>query len=152
MFDTFTKVEIAGEEHPIKCNIEVLAALQEHFGTLNAFEMSILGLKEITDENGKPKKDEKGNILFQTGEPSFRTIMFALPVMLKAGYDDAIEQGDVEERPDLRKAIKEADFDHIETASAIHDEFKRCYARKNRRAPQKRGKKEMETRSTSGES
>ena len=141
MFDTFTKVEIAGDEHPIKCNIEVLAALQEKFGTLNAFERSILGLKELKDETGAPQKDEDGNILFEVGEPSYQSIMTALPIMLKAGYDDAVEQGDVEERPDLRKAIRDADFDHIATATAIHDEFVRCYKRKNLKAPMNRGRK-----------
>ena len=141
MYDTFTTVEISGENHPIKCNIEVLALLQERFETLNAFERQILGLKELTNEDGTPRTDEDGNKLFAVGEPSFRAIMTALPIMLKAGYDDAIEQGEVTERPDLRHAIKEADFDHMAIATALHDEFKRCYERKNRKAPKERGRR-----------
>lgn len=141
MYDTFTKIEIGGEYHPIKCNIEVMAALQDRFGSLNAFEKAIIGLRDVYDDDGKLKKDEDGNQLFMTGEPSIKAVIEALPIMLKAGYDDAIEQGEASERPDLRKAIKEADFDYIKTANSIHDEFKRCYERKNRKTPPKRGGK-----------
>ena len=141
MYDTFTKVEIGGERHPIKCNIEVMAALQDKFGSLNAFEKAIIGLRDVYDDDGKPKRDEEGKQLFIVGEPSIKAVMEALPLMLRAGYDDALEQGEASERPDLRKAIKDADFDYIKAANAIHDEFKRCYERKNRTAPPKRGGK-----------
>lgn len=139
MFDTFTKIEIAGGERPIKCNIEVLAALQDRFGTLNNFEKAILGVEEILEKDGKPKKDDEGNILYSVGEPSLRAIIISLPLFLKAGYDDAIEQGEAKEQPDLKKSIKDMDFDYIKAAKLIHDEFQRCYERKNLKAPQ-RGK------------
>ncbi|MCR4657327.1 MAG: hypothetical protein K5770_14055 [Lachnospiraceae bacterium] len=141
MYDTFTKIEIGGGNHPIKCNIEVMAALQDKFGSLNAFEKAIIGLQDVYDDDGKPKRDEEGKQLFIAGEPSIKAILEALPIMLKAGYDDAIEQGEASERPDLRRAIKEADFNYIKVANAIHDEFKRCYERKNRTTPPKRGGK-----------
>ena len=45
MFEHTEKVVLAGKEYPIRCDINVLAEIQEQFDTISNFEMLLTGAK-----------------------------------------------------------------------------------------------------------
>lgn len=146
MYEKLNVVEIGGRKLPIKCNISVMAALQDEFGTLREFEMKILGMIPILDEDGNQKmiKNDSGyeTPAFRSGEPNIRTLMFALPKFIREGIECAEEMGEDEliAEFDYKDAIKEADFSILDVALALHGEYRRCYDRKKLVTPQKKNR------------
>ena len=130
MFEKFNTIEIDGKSFPIKCDINVLAAVQEEFGNMNNFEMKLLGLTPVMEE-GKIKLMDNGKPAFVKGEPSVKAVKFALPLMLKEGKDAAKEQGEEGEEISIKAAVKNVEFDIYSAAVIMHEEFSRCFHRKN---------------------
>ena len=139
MIEKLNKVELGGKKFPIKCNINVLIAIQEEFETLNDFEQKILGMKPIKNPDGSFKMitrpDGTEAIDYKMTMPSLKAVAYALPYMIHEGMDQADEQGDKYPEDDYNALIKEADFNIIDTALIMYEEFKRCLTRKKSTTP-----------------
>ncbi len=68
-------IKINGEEVPIRCNLEIMAQLEEEFGTIMNFSEKLMHLNSSA---GK----ESENIL-----PDMRAITFALPKFVHEGIE-----------------------------------------------------------------
>ena len=68
-------IKINGEEVPIRCNLEIMAQLEEEFGTIMIFSEKLMHLNSSA---GK----ENENIL-----PDMRAITFALPKFVHEGIE-----------------------------------------------------------------
>ena len=134
MIEKLNKVKIGDKQFPIKCNIEVLAAIQDEFDNISDYEQKIIGLRPKKNADGSVKMIQTSDgtevVDYETSYPSVKAIAFSLPLMVLAGIEQAIEQGDTIPTTDWRKGIKDVDFEIIETALALYNEFERCFRRK----------------------
>ncbi len=124
MYEHTETVVLAGKEYPIRCNINVLAEIQEQFGTISNFTMLIAGVRVDKDENGNAMMDDDHKIIFERCDPSIRAIAAILPCMLTEASKDA----ELEEAID---AVNNARFELYRTALQMHKELDKCFERKN---------------------
>lgn len=73
MFEHTEKVVLAGKEYPIRCDINVLAEIQDQFDTIPNFEMLLTGVKIRKDKDGNALLDHDNKILFDRCDPSGRS-------------------------------------------------------------------------------
>lgn len=132
MYEKLAKVKIGGNELPIRCDINILGTIQEEFGSMVAFEQKIIGMYPVLDKNGKQITKEDGTIEYTMGEPSIHAIAYALPLFILEGIAQAELQGEDYSDIDWRPALKDADFNYIEIALALYNEFQRCFHRKKK--------------------
>lgn len=125
------QIEICGKKYPIKIDLNVLEQIQEHYGSIQEFEMDIMGIRFKKDEEGKPLFNDVGNPSLYLGEPSIKAIKFVLPLMINEGL--SIE---AEEHKTGWKAIQEeeifrnCDVHYQVLAKVIREEFNRCFSSK----------------------
>ncbi len=124
MYEHSETVVLAGKKYPIRCNINVLAEIQEQFGTISNFTMLIAGVKVSKDENGNAIMDDDNKIVFERCDPSIRAIAAILPCMLA----EASKDSELEEAID---AVNNARFELYGTAVQMHKELDKCFERKN---------------------
>lgn len=120
---TKNTVKIGNKTYPIKCNIEVLMEIQDEYDSISLFEMDILGFKLAHNVDGSVKRDDDGKPVLRKTEPKLNAIYKILPIMLKAGAKSDAEI------PEISK--DKINFDYIAVATAMHNEFERCFERKN---------------------
>ncbi len=127
MFEHTETVMLAGKEYPIRCDINVLIEIQEQFDTVSNFEMLMVGVKTVKDEDGNVITDEDGKILFQRCDPSLKAIAAILPCMLS----EACGSSQKEELNEALDAVQNAKFDLYDTAMQMNKELSKCFERKN---------------------
>ena len=121
-------VVLAGKEYPVRCNINVLIEVQEQFASLSEFEALIAGIRICKDTDGEILYDEDGKIKFERTEPSLKAIKKILPYMLKEGAAAADMQTDIKAAV---TALENVSFNMYEVAVAMHNEYTKCFERKN---------------------
>lgn len=131
MYEKISFVEIGGNKLPIRCDINILAVIQEEFETLVEFEQKVIGMKPVMVD-GKPKVKEDGTIDYRISEPNIHAIAYALPLFITEGIAQAQEQGEDYSDIEWREALKDADFNYLEVALALYTEFERCFKRKKK--------------------
>ena len=145
MYEKLNTVRIGGKKLPIRCDFDVLMALQENFGTLKVFEQKLLGMVPVLDKNGDPifetASDGTEIMKFNTTEPNLKAIALALPMMINEGRRQAEAQGEDIEDFDYKQAIKEADFSILDVAIDLHAEYRRCFDRKKAKVSTRTAKK-----------
>lgn len=126
MIEKLTYIQLGSEEYPIKCDLAVLEAIQNEYGSIHKFELKLVGRE--------PKEEKK----LVKVEPSIRAIRFVLPLMINEGID--IENMQTGKK---RKHITESDLKVLCTdinvfdmANELHDEFIKCFETKNQKSTQ----------------
>ena len=97
--------------------------IQDEYDSISLFEMDILGFKLAHNVDGSIKRDDDGKPILRKTEPKLSAIYKILPIMLKAGAKSDAEI------PEISK--DKINFDYIAVATAMHNEFERCFERKN---------------------
>ena len=120
---TKNTVKIGNKTYPIKCNIEVLMEIQDEYDSISLFEMDILGFKLAHNVDGSIKRDDEGKPILKKTEPKLSAIYKISPIMLKAGAKSDAEIPEISQ--------DKINFDYIAVATAMHNEFERCFERKN---------------------
>lgn len=120
MYEKISKIKIGSYNIPIRCDINVLGSIQDEFGTLLNFEQKLIGLKMKPDGT------------YTNTEPSIKAIAYALPLFVLEGIEQATAQGEDYSDIDWRTPLKDCDFQYIETALAMYEEFQRCFHRKKK--------------------
>lgn len=110
-------ITLAGKKVPLWCDIFVLNEIQEEYGSIGTFERKLLGVEET--EWGK----------FNKKEPDMKTIMFALPVMIREGVRKLETMGEKTDI-DVNEVLLDADMPFTILAGYIHDAYKRCFISK----------------------
>lgn len=120
-----TKIKIAGEEYPVKLDINVLEEIQENYGSIYQFEREILGIKNV-------EYDEQGTVVkMENSEPSIKAIKMVLPLMINEGMKITADLENKEFNPVSAEMIyRECDVSYELLAKMIHAEFKKCFATK----------------------
>lgn len=136
MFDKLNYIELSGEKYPIKCDIIVLEEIQDEYESLQEFENGIRGFVPNRDEDGEIIINEEGLMTGTSGTPNIKMLNKALVWMVKEGIEIAKEAGgdcaEITEKTLLRKV----DLPPRELGQLLHEEFLRCFARKNQNTTQ----------------
>lgn len=136
-------VIIGTHRYPIKIDLNVLEQIQDNYGSINAFEMELLGLGFTKDSEGHQVLDDSGKPVMYKKEPSIKAIRAALYPMINEGLEIEAEETGKEFHPVTKKFIeRESALDYQYLADVIHGEFKRCFNVKKTR-PEKVTEKMM---------
>ncbi len=136
MFEGLSYIELSGEKYPIKCDLLVLEAIQEKFGSIDAFENGIMIWEPKLDENGEPVIED-GKEVMQGRIPDMKPLNEGLYLMVKEGEAIRAEEvGEPQREITKEKIIRKVDMSPRELAGLIHDEFYRCFYIKNGKTTQ----------------
>lgn len=136
MYEHTENVRLAGKTYKIRCDINVLAEIQEQLGSLQEFELNIAGLRIAENPDGTIMRDENNKIVFKRVDPSLKTIRDFLPMMLKEGNPDT----DIQDAID---AVMAAKFDLYEVSVQMHKEYSKCFERKNPSSSKRKQRKQI---------
>lgn len=136
MFEEMNTIEVSGVKYPIKCDMAVLEQLQEIFGSIEKTEEGLLDWEPKLDENGEKivKKveengEEKEMIETRFKWPRIKNINTAFYYMANEGAEIAGEKPPFKS---VKEAARAIDKTPIEMARILHQEFIKCFERKNR--------------------
>lgn len=129
--DKLKRIMISGKTYPMKCDLNVLEALQEEFGSVNEFERQLLGIRFKKDEEGKQLYTKDGDPQMYIVEPSIKAIKTALPLMINEGLAiEAARKGAVAEQVEELDIIAGCDISFELLSRMIHEEYKKCFVTK----------------------
>ena len=137
MFEKIKYIELSGEEFPIKCDILVLEKIQDKYEDLSEFENKLNGFTPAVDENGEYKRNEEGRLVGFYGEPKMEALLDALEWMVEEGIEIEQENGKDIQKASGKALIRKADMTPKELAEILHEEFARCFRRKNQKTTQR---------------
>lgn len=127
-------VTLNGTEYPIKCDMLVLEKIQDRFEDVSEFENKLMGFTPSKNADGTNKRDKNGNTIGITGLPDIRALNFALCAMIREGLSITGEETDKTDA----ELLREADLTPSELSGILHNEFIRCFQRKNAKTTQKK--------------
>lgn len=123
-----SRVKIGSKTYPIKVDLNVLAEIQEQYGSVNQFERDLLGLKLAKDENGAQLYTSDGDPQMYIVEPSIKAIRTALPLMINEGLEvEARAKGKEFEPLEDIDIITECNISFEALSQMIHAEYKKCF-------------------------
>lgn len=129
--EKMTYITVGNNKFPIKCDNLVLQQIQDEFGSVRAYEMSLLGLETVKDSEGKDKRDDEGKLIFNKVEPSIKSINFGLPLMVNEGLEIEAEQKHVEFKYlEEKEVIRMIQLPYLQLADIMHKELARCFEQK----------------------
>lgn len=132
MFEGVNYIELSGEKLPIKCDMVVLEKIQEEYGDLEVFEGKLNGFKPNRDEDGEIEVNEKGLTIGTFGMPNIKTVNQVLFWMAQEGMEiEAERKKEPTKEIDKKDLIRKIDITPGELGRALHEEFIRCFTRKN---------------------
>ena len=89
------------------------------------------------DENGEYKRNEEGRLVGFYGEPKMEALRDALEWMVEEGIEIEQENGKDIQKASGKALIRKADMTPKELAEILHEEFARCFRRKNQKTTQR---------------
>lgn len=126
LYEDMNHIVLSGNNYPIRCDLLVLEKIQDEFGDISEFENKLLGFTPAKKEDGTTKKDEQGRTLGISGMPDIHALTFALKTFVEEGM--RCEEKKMEDSENL---LRMADMSPKELSTALHNEFMRCFQRKN---------------------
>lgn len=131
MFDKLNYIELSGEKFPIKCDLLVLEKVQEEYNDLTDFEFKLTGFVPERDEDGEYVRSEEGLILGNRKTPEIKFLKEVLIWMIEEGVEIEKEAGGEGRKIDENEIMRKVDMSPAELGETLHEEFNRCFARKN---------------------
>lgn len=109
-------------ELPFRCDLYVLNAIQNQYGTIEAFERELVGMYKKENSVGTTKDD------YEMREPSIKAVLFALPMMVREGFRAEKEENgrDIPDMNDMQLVLN-IRRDYRLIAEDIHEELRRCF-------------------------
>ena len=125
------RIWIGDKTYPMKMDLNVLAELQEIYGTIGTFERKLFGYDFLKNKDGTQRYNDAGEPMIIKREPCIRAIADALPLIINEGLAiEAAEQGKRYEPVPKEKIMEECDIDYTVLSEMIHAEFARCFVTK----------------------
>ncbi len=132
MFErNMTKIVLSGKTYPIRCNMLVLEKIQDKYQNMSEFENKLTGFRPSRNPDGTIKKNEDGLQIGITGVPDIQILNDALTWMLNEGAQEGAG-----EEISREEAARLVDISPGELGEKLHEEFTRCFERKNTQATQ----------------
>ena len=127
MVEKLNHIELSGESYPIKCDLLVLEKIQDEYGDLSDFENKLTGFVPDIDEYGEYVRNEEGLLVGKRKTPEIKILRKMLIWMIEEGMEIEGEKNELREKEIMRKA----DMSPGELGQILHEEFNRCFQRKN---------------------
>ena len=144
MFDKLNYIELSGKKYALKCDMLVLEKIQEKYEDLIKYENKLSGFVPGIDENGEYTRNEEGKLVGTYEEPNIRVLNDSLCWMVQEGLDIEREEGkEVEEISD-KNLLRMVDLTPRELSKILHNEFFRCFERKNGKTTQREKEKKTQ--------
>lgn len=141
MFERMERIELSGTSYPIKCDMAVLEQIQETFGSIEEFENGLVDWEYKSDEenekgareseNNEENEEEKRAVEFKW--PRAKAVNAAVFFMVNEGME---LEGEKPPFSSIKEAAQAIDVPILEIARILHNEFMRCFTRKNRNTTQ----------------
>lgn len=132
MFEKINYIELSGVKYPIKCDILVLEKIQDKYTELSEFENKIRGFYPKIDEDGLVERNEDGLIVGISTTPDIKALKDALIWMVEEGIEIVNEESPEEYTLPLgTQLFRMVDIPPKELGEILHEEFNRCFVRKN---------------------
>lgn len=121
-------------EVPFRCDLYVLNAIQNQYGTIEAFERELVGMYKKEDAGEGTEADA-----YEMREPSIKAVLFAFPLMVREGFRAEKEENG-REIPDMNdmQLVLGIRRDYRLIAEDMHEELRRCFGVKKKKEPRKR--------------
>ena len=147
MFEEMNTIVLSGKEYPMKCDNLVLEKIQDKYEDLGKYENMLNGFVPELDEYGEEVRNEDGLLVGHYKMPDIKIINEAAVWFIQEGLAIKREENK-EEIPEIsdRTLIRQIDFNPRELSTILHQEFSRCFERKNATTTQ--GKAESQNRYT----
>lgn len=145
MFEEMNMIVLSGKEYPMKCDNLVLEKIQDKYEDLGKYENMLNGFVPELDEYGEEVRNEDGLLVGHYKMPDIKIINEAAVWFIQEGLAIKREENK-EEIPEIsdRTLIRQIDFNPRELSTILHQEFSRCFERKNATTTQ--GKAENQNR------
>lgn len=137
MFEKLNYIELSGKAYPIKCDILVLEKIQDKYGDFSDFEDKLIGFTPLLDEEGEQVRNEEGLRMGTFATPDIEVLKDALFWMMEEGAEIKKDSGEDAEPLEEKKILRGIDIPLSEVKDILHDEFSRCFYRKNGKATQR---------------
>lgn len=120
-------------EVPFRCDLYVLNAIQNQYGTIETFERELVGM---CPKEGSDSMEEGA---YEMREPSIKALLFALPMMVREGFRAEKEENgrDIPDMNDMQLVLN-IRRDYRLIADDIHEEMRRCFGVKKKKSPEAR--------------
>ncbi len=140
------QITIDDENYPIYCDMFVLQKIQEEYKSINQFERDLMGYVIQRDATGEIKRTEDGKIMLAQGEPVPAAVLLGARLMIDEGMTIEEEQTGIErERLPEKHLGRIIDIPFEDLAKILHEEFSRCFVKKNPLQKQKNRKKNTQS-------
>ena len=123
------RIPVGGKELPIIIDMYVLEEIQQKYGTLNAFEYKLKGLKEVDGADSKTK--------IIRVERDIGALNFVVPLMIREGCEIEGIKLEMTEK----EIVRNLGISHIKLQEIVCDEFNRCFEMQKKESPSKRMEK-----------
>lgn len=140
MFDKLQYIELSGQSIPYKCDLFVLEKIQDKYGSLSEYENRLSGFTPSKDENGENIRNEKGYLVGTSEQPDISVLNDTLIWMVEEGLEIEREAGKETVSITNRGLIRMVDMSPRELSEILHEEFNRCFKRKNVKTMQSKEK------------
>lgn len=137
MFDGLRYIELSGKKYPIKCDLIVLEKMQDEFGKIGEIENKLTGFVPKKEEDGRWKRNKEGLLLGTYETPDIKVLNKTLCWMVKEGLDIESGNGYEQNKMDEKAIIRSVDISPRELSDILHEEFSKCFERKNEKTTQR---------------
>lgn len=129
--DKLTMIDLGGHKYPLLCDLNVLETIQNEFGSINEFELALLGVEYMRDADGKQMYLEDGTPRVMSKEPSIKAIKIALVEMINEGIAyQAYKEGKSWDMLEDLDIVSDCHIPFNELSTILHAEYKRCFETK----------------------
>lgn len=143
MFEEMKQITLSGNAYPMKCDNLVLEKIQDKYGDLTDYENKLSGFIPKVDENGEKVRNEEGYLIGRYEIPKLKILNEALVWFVQEGLE--IEREELNrEHPKVndRTLIRQIDMTPAELGKILHEEFARCFERKNVETTQRKAEEQ----------
>lgn len=122
-----SRLKIGNSDLPFRIDYNVLEILEDEYGTVERFQMALIGFRWKRGEDGAFIKDDEGRPVPEVTTPSIKALKLALTAMVNEGLKaEAYEQKKEYIPMDPDAIIMECEIDRNYLTELIAEELERC--------------------------
>ena len=123
-----SRILIGGKTYPFRIDLNVLQHIQEEYGSINQFELDLIGVRQKKDADGMPVYGEDGKAVLEFAEPSVKAIIAVLPMAVNEGIIiEADEQNKPAEKVTAEFVVRNCTIPFNNLSEMLLQELRRCF-------------------------
>lgn len=123
-----SRILIGDKTYPFRIDLNVLQQIQEEYGSINQFELDLIGIRHKKDIDGTPAYNEDGKAVMELTEPSIKAIITVLPMAVNEGIIiEADEQNKAVEKVTAEFVTRNCTIPFNTISQMLQQELRRCF-------------------------